>query len=145
MIVEWELCLTAAMYLIVRIMLGVSWSISKRGFNSQLVQNYGWLVTAVPFILFAVVFAFFKPHRKRSHNVVDALLLLLIAKMCTCFHTVFDTTVSEHTLQLMGLLLLIDIAIPKVALFVYCGLKLVSWVCMQDIKQFGNIYCESKS
>ena len=130
--------LTAAMYLIVRIILGVSWSISKRGINSQLVQNYGWLVTAVPFILFAVVFAFFKPHRKRSHNVVDTLLFLLIAKMCICFHTVFDTIISDHTLQLMGLLLLIDIAIPQVALFVYCGIKLVSWAFSQDIKQLGN-------
>ena len=131
--------LTAAMYLIGRIMLGVSWSINKCSFNFQLVQYYSWLVSAVPFILFAVVVTLFKPHRKWSHNVVDALLLLLIAKMCICFHTVFDTTVSEHTVQLMGLLLLIDIAIPQVALCVYCGFKLASWVYSQDIKQLGNV------
>ena len=131
--------LTAAMYLIGRIMLGVSWSINKCGFNFQLVQYYSWLVSAVPFILFAVVVTLFKPHRKWSHNVVDALLLLLIAKMCICFHTVFDTTVSEHTVQLIGLLLLIDIAIPQVALCVYCGFKLASWAYSQDIKQLGNV------
>ena len=130
--------LTAAMYLIGRIMLGVSWSITKCGYNSQLVQYYGWLVSAVPFILFAVAFAHFKPHRKWSHNVVDTLLFLLLAKICICFHTLFDATVSEHTLQLMGLLLLIDVAIPQVALFVYCGVKLVSWACLQDITQLGN-------
>ena len=130
--------LTAALYLIGRIMVGVSWSTSMCGNYTQHVQYYGWSVTAVPYILIAVVFAFFKPHRKWSHNVVDTLLFLLIAKMCICLHTVFYATISEHTLQLMVLLLLIDIAIPQVALFVYSGIKLVSWAFSQDIKQLEN-------
>ena len=131
--------LTAAMYLIGRIMVGVICSISKRGTKSLLVQYYGWLVSAVPFLLFAVAFAFFKPHRKWSHNVVDVLLFLLLAKICICFHIVFGTTISELTLQIIVLVLLIDIAIPQVALCVYCGFKLASWVYSQDIKQLRNV------
>ena len=100
--------LTAALYLFGRLMVGVACSIGKRGANSQLVQYYGWLMCAIPFVLFAVAFALFKPHRKWSHNAVDTLF---IAKTCICFHTVLNSTASnsEHTLQIMGLLLLIDI------------------------------------
>ena len=89
--------LTAGLYLIGRILIGISWSISKLGVISLLTQYYGWLVSAVPFLLFAVAFALFKPHRKWSHNVVDILLFLLIAKICICFHIVLGTTTSEHT------------------------------------------------
>ena len=121
--------LTAGLYLIGRIMIGVSWSISKSAPNGPLTPYYGWLVSAVPFVLCAVTVALFKPHRKWSHNIVDVLLLLLIAKICMCFYIVFRTTISEPALRIIVLLVLIDIAIPQMVQLVYYGIKLVLWAC----------------
>ena len=132
--------LTAAMYLIGRIIIGVVWSISiccvNNTTNAQ-EQLFGWLMITVPFILLAVGFALFKPHRKWSHNVIDVLLFLLMAKICICFHIVFETTISEHTLRNVVLLILIDIAIPQIALLVYFGVKITSWAHSQYLK-IGN-------
>ena len=119
--------LTAGLYLIGQILIGVGWSI-----NHRITHYYGWLVIAVPFVLFTVAFALFKPHRKWSHNVVDVLLLLLIAKMCICAYTVVGTTISEPTLRIIVLLILIDLAIPQIIQLVCCGIKLVSWACSRD-------------
>ena len=124
--------LTAAVCLSGRIITAVGWSISGFKTNSTPVQNYSWLVSVVPYVLVAVVFALFKPHRKWSHNVVDALIFLLIAKMCVCYHIAFGTTTDEHTLRIMVLLLLIDFTIPQVALLIYCGIKLASWARLSD-------------
>ena len=129
--------LTAALYLFGHIILGVDWSISKCGANTQLVQWYGWLVSAVPFILFAMAFALFQPHRKWCHNAVDVLLLLLIAKLCICFYIVYQTTISEQTLHIVVLLILIDLAVPHVILIVYCGIKVLLWACSRGVK-LGN-------
>ena len=124
--------LAAALYLIGRIITAVGWSISKFNTNSTPVQNYGWLVTAAPYVVVAVALALFKPHRKWSHNVVNVLIFLLIAKMCVCYHIAFGTTTDEHTLRIMVLLLLIDFTIPQVALLIYCGIKLASWARLRD-------------
>ena len=129
--------LTAALYLFGHIILGVDWSISKCGVNAQLVQRYGWLLSAVPFILFAMAFALFQPHRKWCHNAVDVLLLLLIAKLCICFYIVYQTTISEQTLQIVVLLILIDLAVPHVILIIYCGIKVLLWACSRGVK-LGN-------
>ena len=118
--------LTAALYLIGRIAVGVTWSISKGIVNTQQKQ-YAWLVSSVPFVLLAVWFAFFKPYRKWSHNVVDVLIHLLLAKLCLCFYIVFGTSTTEHTLRIMVLLLLMDLAIPHVILIIYCSIKLALW------------------
>ena len=128
----------AALYLIGRILNGVGWA--KRGANHPLVQHYAWLVTAAPYILVAVAFALFKPHRKWSHNVVDALMFLLLAKICICFHIVFETEISEYTLKVMFLTLLIDLAIPQVVLFTYACIKLALWACSQDLKQLCSAW-----
>ena len=128
--------LTAVLYLFGHIMLGVD-CISKGGANTQLVQRYGWLVSAVPFILFAMAFALFKPHRKWCHNAVNVLLHLLIAKLCICFYIVYQTTISEQTLHIVVLLILIDLAIPHVILIVYCGIKLLLWASSREVK-LGN-------
>ena len=131
--------LTAALYLIGRIIIGVVWSISICCVNSTNAQEqlFGWLMITVPFVLLAVGFAHFKPHRKWSHNVIDVLLFLLMAKICICFHIVFETTISKHTLRNVVLLILIDIAIPQIALLVYFGVKITSWAHSQYLK-IGN-------
>ena len=130
--------LTAALYLFVRIMVGVAWSISKIIANSLPTEYYGWLMGSVPFVLLAVGFAYFKPHRKWSHNLVDILLFLLITKMCLFLQIVFETTINEHGLRILVLVLLIDIVIPQVALLVYCAYRL-KLVCLQDMKKLKNI------
>ena len=129
--------LTAGLYLIGRIMVGVAWSIGICCINSVRVQYYAWLWIAVPFVLFAVAFALFKPHRKWSHNLVDTLLFLLMAKICICFHIVFETATSEYSLRIMILLILVDIAIPQIVLLVHFGIKVVFWAHSQYFK-FGN-------
>ena len=125
--------LTAALYLFGRVIVGVSWSISKCGVNNELVQYYGWLMIAVPYILFAVAFALFKPHRKCSHNVVDVFLLLLIAKICICLHIVFGSSLTDHNLRIMVLVILIDVALPQITVLIYFSIKLTSWACSQRL------------
>ena len=115
--------LIAGVYLIGRILIGFSWV--GQGANSPLVQHYGWLITAVPFVLTAVFFAFFKPHRQWSHNIVDILMLLLLAKMCMLIHIVFNMSIADKALRVVDMILLIDLAIPQAALMVYFGYKIV--------------------
>ena len=126
--------LTAAVYLIGRIIVGLTWF--RTGARRP---SSNWLITAVPYILIAVAFALFKPHRNWWHNVVDVLLFLLIAKICIILHMAFETPNSEHSLHVMILVLLIDLAIPHVVLVVYCGFKIVSWTCSQDVKLLHTI------
>ena len=122
--------LTAALYLFGRIMVGLCW------FRTGAIRpSFNWLITAVPFILIAVACALFKPHRNWWHNVIDVLLFLLIAKICIILHMVFERPISEHSLHVAILVLLIDIAIPHVVLIIYCGFKIASWTCSQDGKQ----------
>ena len=116
----------ASLYLIGRVALGFSWL--KRGANGPLI-HYSWLITAVPYIIAAVSFAFIKPHRKLWHNCVDVLLFLLIAKICVCFHVVFEIALSEHTLRVVMLLLLIDLALPQIILIKFFSYNLVCWTC----------------
>ena len=116
----------ASLYLIGRVVLGLAWV--KRGTNGQTVQYYFLLITAVPYIIVATVFAFVKPHRKLWHNVVDVLLFLLIAKISICLHVMFETALSDHTLRIIVLILLIDLAIPHVILIIFFSYKLACWI-----------------
>ena len=116
----------ASVYLIGRVALGLAWV--KCGTNGQTVQYYFWLIAAVPYVIVAIVFAFVKPHRKLWHNVVDVLLFLLIAKISICLHVMFETALSEHTLQVIVLILLIDSAVPHVILIIFFGYKLARWI-----------------
>jgi hypothetical protein len=78
----------AGLYLAARITIGASWL--KDGPNTPLVQSYAWLVTTLPYVISAVCFAFFKPHRKMLHNFLDVLFFLLMVKICIIFHVIFD-------------------------------------------------------
>ena len=104
----------ASVYLIGRIVIGIF--LTKRGITDPLIQHFAWLISAVPYILVAVCFAFFKPHRKSHHNAIDVLMFLLLAKMNICYHIVFETSISERTLYLVLLTVLIDAAIPQLVL-----------------------------
>ena len=121
----------ASVYLFGRVALGVAWV--KLGANGPLIQHYSWLIGAVPFIIAAVSFGFIKPHRKLWHNCVDVLLFLLITKICICFHVVFETGLSEHTLRVVMLILLIDLALPHIILIVFFSYNLVCWTCSRRI------------
>ena len=121
----------ASVYLLGRLALGFAWV--KRGANGPLIQHYSWLITTVPFIIAAISFAFIKPHRKLWHNCVDVLLFLLMAKLCVCFHVVFETALSEHTLRVIILIILIDIAFPHVILIIFFCYNLVCWTCSKRI------------
>lgn len=112
----------ASLYLIGRILVAATWA--KSGFMAW----YAWLIVAVPFVVAAICFAFFKPHRKRLHNVIDILLFLLTTKMCIFLHLVFETGISQHTLRVLILILLIDFYIPHIFFIIYFGYKLVSWL-----------------
>ena len=120
----------AALYLIGQVLTGVAWA--KGDINSPLARHY-WLISAVPYIVAAVAFALFKPHRKWGHNVVDVLSFLLLAKMSICLHIVFETEINDYTLRVMFLILLIDLAIPQVVLMTSLFLKLISWICSQEL------------
>ena len=90
---------------------------------------YFWLSISVPYITFAVVLAFVKPHRKWSHNIADVLILLLMAKIPILLHVAFETSISDHILRVIMLIVLIDLAIPQVILISYFCFKLVYWFC----------------
>ena len=123
----------AGVYLIGRISLGVGWA--KLSPNSPVAQHYSWFIVAVPFILVAVFFAFFKPHRQWSHNIVDILMFLLLAKVCIFSHIVFEMSTTDKALRGVVMILLTDLAIPQVALMVYFGYKIACSARIQDLKQ----------
>ena len=120
-------------YLIGRIVIGLG--LSRQNINSSYVQHYGWLFTAVLFILAVVFCAFFKPHRQWSHNIVDILMFLLLAKMCIFFHIMLEMSITDKALRVVVMILLIDLAIPHVALMVYFGYKIVCSARIQDLKR----------
>ena len=123
----------AGVYLIGRISIGVGWA--KLSPNSPVAQHYSWFVTAVPFILAAVFFAFFKPHRQWSHNIVDILMFLLLAKVCIFSHIMFEMSITDEALRVVVIILMIDLAIPQVALIVYFGYKIACSARIQDLKR----------
>ena len=128
--------LFAAVYLIGRILTGVGWT--KRTVSNQTIQQYNWIIAAVPFVVVAVVFAYIKPHRKWYHNLVNVLLFLLMSKMCVCLHIIFETITSDYVLQILVLILVIDLAIPQLVVIIYFCFKLISWGYLQDVKQLGR-------
>ena len=117
----------AAVYLIGRIAIALSWA-NHAGPNTRLVQSYAWLVTAMPFIAFAVIFAFFKPHRKLCNNAVDTLLFLLLAKISLLLHFIFEVTVSEDTLKVLVSIVFTDLAIPHAVYIAYITYNIVRWI-----------------
>ena len=117
----------AAIYFIGRIAVALGWA-THAGPNTSVVQSYAWLITAMPFILVAVIFAFFKPHRRLCNNAIDVLLFLLLAKICLLFHFIYEVTVSEATLKVLGLIVLIDLAIPQAGYIAYITFRLVRWI-----------------
>ena len=125
--------LTAAFYLIGRILLGAS--LAKHSIGSLRNQQYDWLISSVPFIATAVVFAYIKPHHKWCHNLVTALLSLLLAKVSICFHIIFETITNDYTLRVLVLIVLIDFALPQLVVIVYFCFKLASWGYLQHLKQ----------
>ena len=128
--------LFAAVYLIGRILTGVGWT--KRAVSKQTIQQYNWMIAAVPFLVVAVVFAYIKPHRKWYHNLVNVLLFLLISKMCVCLHIIFEIITSDYVLQILVLILVIDLAIPQLVVIIYFCFKLISWGYLQHMKQLGR-------
>ena len=120
-------------YLIGRIVIGLG--LTRPSINSSYVQHYGLLFTAVLFILAAVFFAFFKPHRQWSHNIVDILMFLLLAKMCIFFHIMLEMNITDKVLRGVVMILRIDLAIPQVALMVYFGYKIAYSARIQDLKR----------
>ena len=133
----------AAGYLIGRILTDIDWA--RRGANSPQTQHYAWLITAVPFIVAAMVFAVFQPHRKWSHNVVDALLFLLLTKMSICIHIMLETEISDYTLRVVFLILLIDFTIPQFVLITYSCIKLGTWALSQDWKQLNTVWSRNRN
>ena len=125
----------AALHLIGRILTGAS--LAKHISNLKN-QQYDWLITSVPFILAAVVFAYIKPHRKWYDNLVTVLLLLLLAKSCICIHITFETITNDYTLRVLVLILLIDFAIPQFVVIIYFFFKLASWGYLQHVKQLST-------
>ena len=116
----------AGFYLIGEILIAIGWA--KQGANNPLAQHYGWLVMAIPFILAAVFFAFLKPYRQWSHNIVDILMFLLLAKICICFHIVFEMSITDKALKVVMIIVLIDLGIPQVALIVYFAHKIIVYL-----------------
>ena len=53
---------------------------------------------------------------------------------------VFETTITENTLKIMAMLIIIDMAIPQITIFTYCGFKLASWICSRDFKQLVKAF-----
>ena len=115
----------AAVYLIGRIAVALAWA-NHAGPNTSMVQSYAWVVTAMPFIVVAVFFAFFKPHRKLSSNAIDVLLFLLLAKLSLLFHFIYEVTVSEATLKVLVAVVLTDLAIPQAVYVTYITIRFVS-------------------
>ena len=114
----------AALYLIGRIAVALCWA-NHAGPN---LQSYAWFVIAMPFIAFAVIFAFFKPHRKLCNNAVDTLLFLLLAKICLLLHFIFEVNVSEDTLKVLMSIVFTDLAIPYAVYIAYITYNIVHWI-----------------
>ena len=114
----------AGLYLIARIVIGFCWI--KHGPNTTLVQKYAWFITAMPFIIAAVCFSFFKPHRRLWDNAFDVLHLLLLAKLCLIFHFIFEMPISESTLKILVFVVFVDMTIPQATVMIYLLFKLVS-------------------
>ena len=128
--------LFAAVYMIGRILTGVCWA--KRTVSNQTIQQYNWMIVAVPFLIIAVVFSYIKPHRKWYHSLVSVLLFLLMSKMCVCLHIIFETITSDYVLQILVLILVIDLTIPQLVVIIYFCFKLISWGYLQHLKQFSS-------
>ena len=121
---------TAAVYLCGRVVLGIGCFIHGAQYN--IFPNYSWVFAAVGYAVGAIGFLCFKPYRKAWHNATDTLLLLLLSKICLCSY--FYSTASEYISHVMIIMLLIDLAIPQVALITYLSYKLVSWMYAQDVR-----------
>ena len=120
----------AAFNLIARLLRGVTWHA-----NGPQIQLYSWPIAAAFYIVAAVMFAYVKPHKKLHHNTIDVLLLLLIAKICVCLHIILDTTISQQTLQIMIVILVIDVVIPQVVLILCLSYKLALWIHSKDLRR----------
>ena len=120
----------AGIDLISRIAIGFCWI--KHGPNTTLVQSYAWLITAMPFIIAAVCFSFFKPHRRLWDNAFDVLHLLLMAKLCLLFHFMFERPVSESALKILVFVVFVDMALPQAIMIIYFLYKLISLCCVKQ-------------
>ena len=94
--------------------------------------QYGMLMDLLP----SSIVAFLKPHRKDHHNKIDVLLLLLIGKLCICLHIVLETTISQHTLFILGLIVVIDMSIPQVVLVIFLSQKFISHLLSWCVRSF---------
>ena len=120
----------AGIDLISRITIGFCWI--KHGPNTTLVQSYAWLITAMPFIIAAVCFSFFKPHRRLWNNAFDDLHLLLMAKLCLLFHFMFERPVNESALKILVFVVFVDMALPQAIMIIYFLYKLISLCCVKQ-------------
>lgn len=104
-------------------------------FQVGTLYRYYWLINGTVIIFSAGVIAIIKPRRKWSHNMVDMLILLLMGKINIFLHIAFKTSISEHTLRFILIIIVIDLAIPQVVLMICFCFKTLPWMCSRCLKR----------
>ena len=118
--------LVSGIYLIGRICIAAG--TAKQSSTSSITQHYDWLITSAFFVVTSIFFAIFKPYRQWCHNVIDAVALLWIAKMCICIHVILEMSISEQDLNIMVVILILDLAAPYLLLLLWIGYKLSQFI-----------------
>ena len=127
----------AGLYLMARLLIGVG--IARQSGNN-LMFHYTWLMIAVPYILASVLLAVLKPYHQWSHNVINVIIFLWLAKMTICLHVAFEMSITDENLKIVLIVLLFDSAAPQAVLLFYVGYKTISWARKLNLKQLcGNL------
>ena len=133
----------SGLYLIGRLLVGAG--IGRQSSSSSIVQHYGWLLPAMPYILASVLFAILRPFRQWSHNIINIIMLLWLAKMLLCMHVAFDMSITDENLKTVMIILLIDFVAPQAVLLLYVGYRIASLARKLNLKQLCNNVRKNKS
>ena len=123
----------AGLHLIGRLLIDVC--IARKSTNYSVDQHYSFLLTATCFILTSVFFAILKPFRQWSHNIINIIILLWIAKLCVVIHVAFEMSITDENLKIVLIVLLIDFAAPPAVLLFYTSYKIASLARQICLKQ----------
>ena len=112
----------AGLFFLYRIAITAAYSFSTR-------LEYQYLLQLLLIVIFLIIHSIFQPHRRKIHNVIDALiygnmLIVLITGLCIWYQSFHLDKCNKHALGFA----IIMMNIPQISFFVYLIYKIVKGI-----------------